>query len=280
MKVQKYGEYNPKQKVKFSPVGFIERRVLISLDHLLAVLFQYNPAIQRLFIDKLISKIKPLITTNYVKSKSIDITKMLDKMDNLKNYPELAELMFNLSIKFCKLPQNVPWENVEIEILDGNIARGYSFPLYYQVLVLAEVAGKDKASDLYKKHQELFREKHQQIQKFEDLDAVREFFIKGAQNWGNVLIISEVTDGKLIVRRDHCLYSEVLREFNDPEITSLILCSGDFSYWKATNPDFVLTRQYTLMESHSYCDFVFHDKRINDEIIHPSQEFFDTLLRG
>jgi hypothetical protein len=276
MKVQRYGEYRPKQKDNLNTLKFIERS-LNRLDHLLGVIFRHNPEKQQQFISNLILRIKPLINTTYAKNKSINILRILNKTENLRNYPELAELMFNLGIEFLNLSRNIPWEKEEINILDKDIARGYSFPLYYQVSSLVEIIGRKEAFDLYQRHHELYRESHQNIQKFEDLDTVREFFIKGAQNWGNILMISDVTNGKLIIRRDHCIYSEVLRELNDPELTNLIMCSGDFSYWKATNSDFVLTRRHTLMEGHSYCDFVFHDTRINNELIHPLDIFFDNL---
>ncbi|MFX0063802.1 MAG: L-2-amino-thiazoline-4-carboxylic acid hydrolase [Candidatus Hermodarchaeota archaeon] len=277
MKVQKYGEYNPELKETFNPVEFTERAVLFPLDHLLGMLLQHNPEIHQQFITELISKIQPMIETNYVKIKSIDIQKTLRKLENLKNYPELAEVMVNLSLKLYNLPENIAWENAEIDILERNISRGSYFPNYYQVLVLSKITEKKEAFDLYKNHYKLYREKRHRIQKYEDLEAVREFFIAGAEEWGTVHIISEVTAGKLIVRRDYCTISEVLKELDDPELAHLIACSGDFGYWKASNPNFVLTRKYTLMEGHPYCDFVFHDTRINEDLNHPSKEFFDKL---
>ncbi|MFX0152703.1 MAG: hypothetical protein ACFFAJ_18110, partial [Candidatus Hodarchaeota archaeon] len=117
MKVQKYGEYRPNQKDKLNTLKFIER-CLNRLDHLLGVIFRHNPEKQQYFISNLILRIKPLIDTNYAKNKSIDILQILNKTENLRIYPELAELIFNLGIKFLNLPQNIPWEKEEIKILD------------------------------------------------------------------------------------------------------------------------------------------------------------------
>ena len=43
------------------------------------------------------------------------------------------------------------------------------------------------------------------------------------------------------------------------------------------DPNFVLTRQNTIMEGQDYCDFCYHDTRLVDQVEHPPKEFWEDL---
>ena len=63
----------------------------------------------------------------------------------------------------------------------------------------------------------------------------------------------------------------------DPELSYTVVCYSDFESTKNYNPNFFLTRNYTLMQGAEYCDFCYHDTRIEEEINHPSTDFWERL---
>ena len=277
LNVEKYGEYDPDLKIKVNPIEYPERAVLPRLDHLLEMITQLNPEILSQFITNLINKAQSLNDVNYLEKLDIDVSSSLENLEKLKNHIELAEEIYNLAIMFQDLPTSDLSSEEEIEILHKNVLRGFLFPIYYQILVLIETLGKKKAVDLYEKHVETYILNHPRIPKIKDLDTLRENTINGALEWGEVRVVSEIENGKYIVRKDSCRWYDVLKELDDPEISHLAACIGDFASCTARNKNFVLTRSYTIVQGHPYCDEVFHDKSINEEIIHPSKEFFDNL---
>ncbi|MFX0094085.1 MAG: MFS transporter [Candidatus Hodarchaeota archaeon] len=275
IKFQKYGPKDHDYKIKYKPMVYTERGVIYPLDHLLGMVFQYNPATYQQFVTQLTSKVQSMIKTNYVKEKSIDVAGILENYENLKSYPELGEAMINFSLNFCKLPKNGAWEKEEIEHPNKYIMRGLLFSRYYAVLALTEVMDKETAIELFKKHIEDFSLNHPRIPKIETIEIHRSNFVEGTHR--EIRIISEIINGKFIIRKDTCSWYEVMKEVNDPELAYFVACFGDYAGCKARNENFVLTRNYTLMQGHPYCDEVYHDTRIDSDVTHPPKEFFDNL---
>lgn len=50
-----------------------------------------------------------------------------------------------------------------------------------------------------------------------------------------------------------------------------------FHVLKFNNNNFVLTRNKTILQNHGICDFCYHDKRKESEIVHPDEEFWNSL---
>ena len=57
----------------------------------------------------------------------------------------------------------------------------------------------------------------------------------------------------------------------------MLECYMDFLTPTLRNENFVLTRTKTKMGGHSYCDFCFHDKRFEEEIEQPIEEFWENF---
>ena len=68
-----------------------------------------------------------------------------------------------------------------------------------------------------------------------------------------------------------------MKELNDPELSYAVACHYDIEAAKNMNPKFVLTRKKTLMEGDDCCDFCYHDARVVETIIHPSEQFWNDL---
>ena len=88
-------------------------------------------------------------------------------------------------------------------------------------------------------------------------------------------LVASVENGRYIFRVDRCALQEALKEFNDPELSDIVACYGDYTVFKYINENFVLTRTQTLMNS-SYCDSCIHDTRIVEKIEHPTKQFYDN----
>ena len=106
---------------------------------------------------------------------------------------------------------------------------------------------------------------------FEDLIKNLKTIIDNIQT---IEAIAEVLDDdKMIFKITKCKWAEMLRDL-DPEFGFAMLCSTDYEQAKNYNPDFVLTRNNTLMEGDDYCDFCYHDTRTEKEITHPTDQFW------
>ena len=86
-----------------------------------------------------------------------------------------------------------------------------------------------------------------------------------------------MVDGKLYLRKNNCLWNDAIQDFEDSEVKYYVCCYGDFDAPRRANKNFVLTMERTIIEGHPYCDSVFHDTRVNKDLSHPSEEFFDKM---
>ena len=73
------------------------------------------------------------------------------------------------------------------------------------------------------------------------------------------------------------MWGEVYSDLPDLELANYLECYGDFSKMPYINPNFALSRTKTIVEGHPYCDFVFYDKRIVNELEHPDEEFWKNF---
>ncbi|MFW9916749.1 MAG: L-2-amino-thiazoline-4-carboxylic acid hydrolase [Candidatus Thorarchaeota archaeon] len=277
MQVQKYGEYNPYQKTEVQAVEFVERALLTRLNYLLGFLERYNAEVHQKYLEELTLKLETLVQENFVVQKVIDVFCFCGKYENLKEQPELCELVVNYGLGLLNLPNDVPWESQKIEIAERDCLRGFLIGYYQLALALTEIIDRKEAINLLKKQIDQFLHNNARIPKIPDLETARENFIEEAHEGGEVRIISDVHDGKLILRKDTCQWADIMKETNDPELSYVVACYGDFKNCSERNENFVLTRNYTIMEGYPYCDEIIHDSRIVSNLKHPPKEFFDKL---
>ncbi len=80
--------------------------------------------------------------------------------------------------------------------------------------------------------------------------------------------------GRVAKKITKCKWCEVLREVNDPDYAYAVACHDDFEATKVENPAFTLTRAGTLIQGRPYCDFLFHDTRIDKDPAHLPEDFW------
>ena len=146
--------------------------------------------------------------------------------------------------------------------------------------MLTETIDRTEAIEIYKRHfEQITREwVAENKERFQNLE---EFFEdtskKDPENPGWVGLVGEVENGKVLVRKDTCLWADAMLEYPDSELKFLVCCYGDYSSIKVSNRHFELTMEHSIAGGHSYCDCVVHDTRINDKLDHPSDQFFADL---
>lgn len=154
--------------------------------------------------------------------------------------------------------------------------KGYLFLNYYLAKSLASIMPLYDSIECYKKIRDGFTQTLN-LQKFE---KVSEFVFKeyiGAFKNGFIMTEFIIDEGRSGVRVDKCRWAEVVKELNDPDFAYIVCCHFDFEAAKMRNPAFVLTRNGTIIQGKSYCDFIWHDTRLDKEVKHPGKEFWDSL---
>ncbi|MFW9808953.1 MAG: L-2-amino-thiazoline-4-carboxylic acid hydrolase [Candidatus Thorarchaeota archaeon] len=249
------------------------------LDHLLEILKEQNSESVSDYASRLESKFGGLVKKNYVVAKGIDINEKLKELTNLKEYPALAKLALNYLLGELKLELDADWSK-EMFVIQRNYLRAFLSSRYYNVLTLTESINRKKAIDIYKKHFE--RINRARVEESEERHLTIEEFAEDSrtpdpENPGWLRIIGEVENGKVLIRKDTCLWADSMQDFPDSELKFLVCCYGDYTSIRAVNRNFALTMEHSIAGGHDYCDCLIHDLRINDKIEHPSDEFFASI---
>jgi hypothetical protein len=98
-----------------------------------------------------------------------------------------------------------------------------------------------------------------------------------SERWHDLEATLEIIDEQTMVYKiKKCRWAEDLKDF-DSKIGYSIMCHQDFERARNFNPNFLLTRNYTIMEGNEYCDFCYHDTRNKKNIVHPSNDFWEKF---
>lgn len=155
--------------------------------------------------------------------------------------------------------------------------RGYLFIGYYLAKAFEPQLSKKGAIEVFQK----IRDEFTRTVPFEKAEHVSEFVFggEGTGAFKNAFIITEFTidEGKSGAKVCKCKWAEVMKELNDPDFAYAVACHYDFEAAKMHNPAFHLTRSGTLIQGRPYCDFVWHDTRLDAAIKHPGKEFWEAL---
>ena len=167
----------------------------------------------------------------------------------------------------------------EIEILTTDIIRAQNTFDYYQVSLLKEIITPEEANEFIREFlEEMLESRRNSDNYLENLDAIIERFSPGYELWkSQTSQFKKLDDGKLILKVSRCAWADVMQEFESDTSFSFI-CSTDFKNASMLHPNFVLTRTKTLMQGDAFCDFCYHDKRISENIEHPSEIEFEKIV--
>ena len=280
MQIERIDEYNENYTMKVNVVELITNLIYqlygflryIESNHS-SLIEAYIKALEAKFrekTDKLGTEVNIFI--DYEKSLGLEIVQQYP--DLFERYRRLIEISLGLS------NINIDIEKPEVQISVYDRFRGVKIPLYLALSVLAEVTTKEDVINIYKEMTELQSQpsqdrEPQMLVVDEMLDLYRQSFPKT-----HVYTLYKVEEGKAVCKVDRCMIYEVLADFDkdlNTDIAYLTACINDFGHARMVNHNFELTREKTIMEHDEYCDFCWHDKSIQKELIHPNQEFWGKL---
>lgn len=267
--------YNPKKTINVNPQNFAES-ILLSIDRFLIYVSQQRPSILDTYISDLTKFFGAAIPFSYKNHQGFNQSNINSSSSVLKKYPEFIKVALDLILSFLKLPENYNWEPDDISVLRTDMTRASILPFYYRAKMLAETMERAEAIQLLKDYIDN-AVRNQEVQQYEDLDSLYERETQSSkENENSIWSYVKVCEGKYASRTDRCEPYVVLKDFNDPELSYVVACYGDFTRARKFNENFVMTRTTTLMNG-PFCDTCFHDTRYVDKIEHPPREFFEKL---
>jgi len=280
------GSYDEKALEYFKeiePLNFAKNIHLFQLNYLLGFIKKRKPEIFDTFIEILEKNYANLKKEEYIGKRKFDISKTIVDLTNLKQYKYLTKNSLNYFLSLLKIPLDSNWEEDKLEIKNIHYFRSFAYPSYQNLVTLSDTIGKEEAIKLYKIFvTEFMTFKSKKTKgKYETLeeqreDEIRDFKENPYPGW--VRIESTVENGKLHHRRDSCLLAEAIKDLPDKDFRYLVACYKDFQGTKINwNKDFVLTMGPTIVQGNAYCSCTIHDTKINWDLSHPPDEFWDSI---
>ncbi|NPE08964.1 MAG: hypothetical protein GNW80_11840 [Asgard group archaeon] len=286
MKFKEYGSYAPEaleNLEEVQPLEIAQKSSLNRLNYLVGFFKEQRPKEYDKYLKNLQKKLSDLVKKDFTKQSKLDLAKSLKELPNLQDKEQLAINSVNYVLQLLEIPDDVDWVNNKIKVPQGNYFRSFLIPRYQNAVVFSETLGREEGIKLYKVYKTEYvnfsiPESKNQYSNLDDKhkDNVKDFESNGNPGW--VRIEGSVENGKLVYRRDTCLWAEAMKGYPDDEFKYLATCYEDFQGIKKTwNENFVLTMDHTLAKGDLYCSCVIHDTRIDWDLTHPSEEFWESI---
>jgi hypothetical protein len=281
MKFTHVGECRPEimdEKIEeYQPLEHAER-LLRSFDHFLSAVRTQQPTILEEYVANLVVRYQSLLNNEYLSLRDDDISPIITELAHLQEYPQLANHYLNYNFQLLQLTKKAKWKSTKEKTTLRILMRSRYLPIYTNLQVLTETLPRDQAIQLFKDYiNDYMRKRIADLDdRYQTLEELREMLL-GMGDWGVVGNVSEVKDGKLIMRRDTCLHHALLADIPDPELKFLTCCYGDYEGVRSFNKSFKLTMHHTLVNGDPYCDCVYYDTRLTTDFTHPPKEFFDSI---
>ena len=163
-----------------------------------------------------------------------------------------------------------------VELPQSDVLRSTLFPRYYRYQALCDVLGREKAIPWIKGMiDQQTREMAKPDLTMEDVDRYWHELVEVPLPTSGVA--ARFSRGKSAFRIDTCLWHDVTKPLNDPEISFVVCCYGDTAGMHALNPSFSYTCATTLVQGDAYCSKCTIDRRHVDAIDPPDRAFFEAL---
>jgi hypothetical protein len=199
----------------------------------------------------------------------------------LKNYSILSEQATNFLLTLLNFPTfKLPPESLKVSVSVNDYLKSRLFFAYNMALSLKKIMSHKEAIIYFQafvdkgtisaRNPDEFIEKLGMMQ--EGIDDFQNLY--QSHNFINF----KINEGVIGTKTTKCKWHEVMKNLNDPDLCYAVACHYDFEAARNMNPKFELTRNKTLMKGDNCCDFCYHDTRIVESIIHPSEEFWENLL--
>ncbi|MFW9820954.1 MAG: L-2-amino-thiazoline-4-carboxylic acid hydrolase, partial [Candidatus Thorarchaeota archaeon] len=227
---------------------------------------------------ELLNVVVKKLTSQFEKIKDYNVSLNLDSK-GFQDYPQLMAKSINMIlnlVKFTKYQYKSIDEEIYIEVSD--LIHTFNYFEYCFIESLIRILPFEEVIHHYQDFvNELTQSRRDPKNYLSNLEELSNNFVNFSNRWHDLEAILEIIDKeKLVYKIKKCRWAEDLKDL-DPEIGYTIMCYQDFERAKSFNPDFVLTRNHTLMKGDEYCDFCYHNTRVKKEITHPSDDFWNKF---
>ncbi|NHK30032.1 MAG: hypothetical protein FK730_01685 [Asgard group archaeon] len=278
MKFYKFEAHTTNKIYKIKPMEFFNKEIYKRLDFLLGFVKKYNEKIFEDYVNQMIVDFQSLSEFSSLGNYTIS---NLANYKNISSNMKITQLHGDLLRQILGISPEEANSDNEIEVPSRIYWRAVILPKIYQLISLVNTIGRKKAIELFKKYlDQYYVHIKSSFKHYETLDELfKESFEEASKSTDNEFTVtcSTVKNGIYINRNDNCPAVEALDDFEDKELIYVVICYPDFKWAEMTNEHFVMTRKHTVAEGDPYCDKVFHDKRIDKELKHPSKEFIDSM---
>ncbi|MHA2406508.1 MAG: hypothetical protein ACXACH_07130, partial [Candidatus Hermodarchaeia archaeon] len=216
MKFTHVGECRPEimdEKIEeYQPLEHAER-LLKSFDHFLGAIKAQQPTILEEYVTNLETRYQPLLNNEYLSLRNDDISPIIDELPHLREYSQLVRVYVNYNFQLLQLSKKAKWKRAKIQTSLRTLMRSRYIPIYTNLQVLTETLPRDQAIQLFKDYIDDYMRMRvaEMDDRYQTLNELRDMFLSMGE-WGVVGNVSEVKDGKLIMRRDTCLHNALLAD--------------------------------------------------------------------
>ncbi|MHA2134337.1 MAG: L-2-amino-thiazoline-4-carboxylic acid hydrolase [Candidatus Thorarchaeota archaeon] len=283
MQFERYGSYDPnalKHEQDMQPLEFAKRSTWKRMNFLLNVVKEQRPDALDALAKNLELKYGSLVDSSLVHDTDITLSDLIPDMMLLLEYPVLALNNLNYFLQLLELPDDVDWMKDEFKVTTRTYNRAFLIPKYNNVQVLTETIGREDGIKLYKEYITRFVDDwvSEEPERHTTLEEMRRDWLEdNDDNPGWVRVVGSVENGRVIVRKDNCLWADSLVDLPDAELKYLVCCYGDFTSIKINNKSFALTMEHTVAAGDPFCDVVVHDTKVKSDLDHPSKEYFESI---
>jgi hypothetical protein len=249
-------------------------RPIQDLDLFMGFLQERMPAVVDTYADVLLAKL-PIPPAEFPQIPAI----ISYFPENLEAFPSLLEAYKAFSLGLLDLQKYAPQVGKgKVTFQFRDYLKSYLIPAFYMAESLLSVAQRKKAVALFKDYIDYRTDRlHEQIiPAVDSIDDMYTLLLSGPRSPLEASYFL-TADGKCGCRITRCMWSEVLKEFNSPELAYSVACHYDFHAAPYHNSNFVLTRKSTLIQGAKFCDFCWHDTTASELIEHPGHGFWAGL---
>ncbi|NHJ03464.1 MAG: hypothetical protein EAX90_01460 [Candidatus Heimdallarchaeota archaeon] len=284
MKIQSYNFFNPEAKSKIDLTDFLMKR----FEQTDSVIKYFNILRSNMLGDYLLAfqtRLADVIKESQFNIDKLNLTVMEQNLTLLQEYRELEEVIIHFVVRILDLPHDLDALNDEIEVLYFNTRKASLHLSYFIVKAFEDILGKEEGSAVYKQIIGLqIKEAHESDTSEKPLDPTkvtrhnsREFILKHYNDFGVAnftLVIFD--DYKEFYKFDRCVVHEVLKDFNDPDLTYLCSC---YPRDHPNNNDgcIVHLRRTQTLHHGDFCDELYWNNFIHPNAKQPSLEFAERL---
>lgn len=206
------------------------------------------------------------------------LDKYLADCPKLSEYKSVARTLIAKRLSLAGI-KDCPEPTEKITFTSKKYLSGVFVVNYFIVKALTSIMSKTDAIKFFQEFTDILTRTKYQLP---HLEKVSELLTANSPSGavfsgGHDFVEFELDAGQAGSKVTKCKWHEVLKEFNDPDFEYPVICHYDFEAARCNNSNFILTRTGTLAQGRSYCDFIWHDKRIDNNLSHPGQEFWNKI---